>query len=92
MDHYDACTLPRTAAHDDARGLWIVLDVDYSEGGMESFALFEASATSSTPIVEGSADPADTRRLSRSIARLSSLTVAPNLVTGIATTELSLNE
>lgn len=87
---YEGCQPPATAAYDASAGAWIVLDVDYSEGGAEGYALSLSTPSAERSLRSAGVEPAAIEALSRELATHAAPPPA-QLVTKWAEAQFSLN-
>lgn len=87
----EGCIVLRAAGYDAATREWVVLDLDASEGGVESFRLVGASHTAERVVLEGALDRPQAAALRRALRRYGALALPRTLVRAVAETEHSLN-
>ena len=85
------CALESTAAWDARTERWIVLDVDFSEGGPEHWALSSETASEARELGRGGVDRAGLAALPRATRGMERLAAPTSLVRRAATTEFSIN-
>jgi hypothetical protein len=86
------CALASTAVWNAQASQWIVLDVDYSEGGPESVQLVAAAPGTETVLATHAADRAGVGVIRRALRPYARLAAPANLVTEAARVEFSSSE
>lgn len=89
---YSECNLYGSARYDTRRDRWLVLQIDHSEGGPESFELASHTPTSKHAILRHEVAPRHVHALRRALRRRARFPEAANLVQALSPDYFSLNQ